>query len=197
MGNLREILLFLNKAEKLKTIKRQVAVSDNSRKESPAEHSWRMALMAMILHRELELDLDLLKAMKIIIVHDIIEAIADDVWILDKNDEKAKQNKQEKEYKAADEIFGMLPNGLGDEFKTFWYEFEDSASKEARFAKAIDKIEVIIQRNDLYVDNWERNDIFDVLLHRADDSVENFPDLKKLWNLVQEELVNQNNKKIN
>jgi putative hydrolase of HD superfamily len=112
MGNLREILLFLNKAEKLKTIKRQVAVSDNSRKESPAEHSWRMALMAMILHRELELDLDLLKAMKIIIVHDIIEAIADDVWILDKNDEKAKQNKQEKEYKAADEIFGMLPNGL-------------------------------------------------------------------------------------
>jgi 5'-deoxynucleotidase YfbR-like HD superfamily hydrolase len=91
----------------------------------------------------------------------------------------------------------MLPNGLWDEFKTFWYEFEDSASKEARFAKAIDKIEVIIQRNDLYVDNWERNDIFDVLLHRADDSVENFPDLKKLWNLVQEELVNQNNKKIN
>jgi putative hydrolases of HD superfamily len=76
MENLIYILKFLNKAEKLKTVKRAVNISDNSRKESPAEHTWRMALMAIILNRELKLEVDLLKSLEIILVHDIIEAIA-------------------------------------------------------------------------------------------------------------------------
>lgn len=191
MENLKDILKFLNKIEKLKTVKRRVSISDNSRKESPAEHSWRMALMAMVLHRELKLDIDLLKSLEIILVHDIIEAVADDIWILDKNDKEALQRKEEKEMKAAEEIYSLLPNYIWQDLKSLWFEFENWSSKEALFAKAIDRIEVIIQRCDLHADNWERNDIYDVLLHRADSAVEYFPELRNIRELVQKELTEQ------
>lgn len=191
MKHISDILIFLHKVEKLKTIQRQVAISDNSRKESPAEHTWRVALMAIILHRELNLKIDLLKALEIILVHDIIEAVSDDVWILDKSDKKAIQEQKEKEMKAANELYSYLPEDSGKELKDLWLEYENQTSREAKFAKALDKIEVIIQRTDLGAKNWERQDIYDVLLHWADEPVENFPELKDIWRLVQEELTRQ------
>ena len=191
MDNLIKILTFLNKIEKLKTIKRKVSVSDNSRKESPAEHTWRMAVMAIVLHKELKLKINLLKTLEIILVHDIVEAVADDVWILDSNDKNAHETKKQKELLAAEEIYSLLPHDTGEELKSLWLEFENSTSQEAKFAYAIDRIEVIIQRNDLGAKNWERNDIYPVLMYWADDSVGNFPELKPLWQLVQKELTKQ------
>jgi putative hydrolase of HD superfamily len=191
MDNLSKILVFLNKAEKLKTIRRQVSISDNSRKESPAEHSWRVALMGMILHRELNLKIDLLKALEIILVHDIVEAVAGDVWILDKNDKDAHSNQQKKELQAAEELYATLPNETGAVLQKLWLEYENQTSEEAKFAKALDKMEVIIQRCDLGTKNWERNDIYPILLHWADDPVHNFPELKVFWEKVQAELSDQ------
>ena len=188
MDNLEKILLFLHKVEKLKTVQRKVAISDNSRKESPAEHTWRTALMAMVLHRELGLEIDLLKSLEIVLVHDIVEAIADDVWILDKNDTKSHKAQEQKEHQAANEIYGILPDTIGTELKDLWLEYENQNSEEAKFAKALDKIEVIIQRTDLGAKNWERNDIYGVLLHWADEPVSDFPQLKDFWMLVQRDL---------
>ena len=191
MENLKMILEFLRVAEKLKTVKRKIAISDNSRQESPAEHTWRVALMAMVLHRELHLELDLLKTLEIILVHDLVEAIADDVWILDKNDVEAASEKEKREQLAAEKIYGMLPPKTGSELRSLWDEYESSGSEEAKFAKALDKIEVIIQRNDLGIAHWERSDIHEVLLHWADESVADFLPVAELWKLVQEELLNQ------
>lgn len=191
MENIRKILKFLNKVEKLKTIKRKVSISDNSRKESPAEHTWRVALMAMVLHKELKLEIDLLKSLELILVHDIVEAVADDIWILDKSDLNLLDEKNKKEFEASKEIYSLLPDNLWDELQSLWLEFENWSSKEALFAKALDKIEVIIQRCDLTSKNWERNDIYDILLHWADSSVDKFPELNGIWQLVQEELTNQ------
>lgn len=148
--------------------------------------------MAVILHKELKLDIDLLKSLEIILVHDVIEAIAWDVFVVDKNDKKLIEEKERKEREAAEEIYSLLPEYIWVDLKNLWFEFEDWSSKEALFAKALDKIEVIIQRCDMWVKNWERNDIFELLLHRADNSVEKFPQLKDLWSLVQEELKRQN-----
>jgi putative hydrolases of HD superfamily len=193
MENLIYILKFLNKAEKLKTVKRAVNISDNSRKESPAEHTWRMALMAIILNRELKLEVDLLKSLEIILVHDIIEAIAWDIFVVDKNDKKVIELKEKRELEAAKEIYSLLPESIWTDLKNLWFEFENGNSKEALFAQALDKIEVIIQRCDMWVKNWERDDIFELLLHRSDASVKKFPELKDLWRLVQEELIKQFN----
>jgi putative hydrolase of HD superfamily len=194
MENLKMILEFLRVAEKLKTVRRKIAISDNSRQESPAEHTWRVALMAMVLHRELRLKLDLLKTLEIILVHDLVEAIADDVWILDKNDVEAVSEKERREQLAAEKIYGMLPVTTGSELRVLWDEYESSGSEEAKFAKALDKIEVIIQRNDLGVEHWERSDIYEVLLHWADEPVADFPPVGELWKLVQEELIRQGKK---
>ncbi|QQR79161.1 MAG: HD domain-containing protein [Candidatus Moraniibacteriota bacterium] len=190
-NNLSRILTFLNKAEKLKTIQRKVSISDNSRKESPAEHSWRVALMAMILHRELDLKIDLLKSLEIMIVHDLVEVTAGDVWILDRDDKAAHDNQQKKEMRAAEDLYAVLPSKTGDALKALWLEYENQGSEEAKFAKALDKIEVIIQRIDLGKKNWERNDIDSILLHWADEPVHNFPELQAMWKVVQEELTAQ------
>ena len=189
--NLRHILTFLNQAEKLKTIQRKVSISDNSRKESPAEHSWRVALMAMILHRELDLKIDLLKSLEIMMVHDLVEVTAGDVWILDRDDKAAHDDQQKKEMRAAQDLYALLPGKTGEALKALWLEYEHQSSAEAKFAKALDKMEVIIQRIDLGKNNWERDDIYSILLHWADEPVHNFPELKAMWKIVQEELTAQ------
>ena len=193
MDNFAQILAFLNKIEKLKTVQRQISVSDNSRKESAAEHTWRMAVMAMLLHRELKLQVDLLKTLEIVLVHDIIEAVAGDVWIIDANDTKAQIEKEEREIRAAEEIFALLPKLMGEELKNLWHEYESKNSPEAKFAQALNKLEVMVQRTDLGIENWEERDfnIYQVLLHWADKSTDQFPELKTFWNVIQEKLNDQ------
>jgi len=191
MQNLTKILEFINKIEKLKTVKRKVSISDNSRKESPAEHSWRLAIMVMIINDELKLEIDILKAIKMALVHDIVEIVAGDVFIIDENDKESNNVQRQKESLAAREIYSLLPVGMCDDVEKLWTEYEYGNSKEAFFVKALDKIEVIIQRNNLGVKNWERTDIHEKLLHWADKYVEKCPELKDFWRLVQNELVKQ------
>lgn len=193
MINLIKILNFLHEAEKLKTIKRKVSISDNSRKESPAEHTWRMCLMIILLVKELKLEVDIEKTLKIAILHDLVEVYAWDEWIINKNDIDKINTIKQKETESAEKIFSLLPNNISDEFKKCWLEYEEWNTKESKFVKAIDKIEVIIQRIDLWVKNFERHDIYDVLLSWADKPVNNFPELDNFWELVKKELKNQIN----
>jgi len=198
MTDLKKILNFLNRIEKLKTIQRAISISDNSRKESPAEHTWRVAIMWMILQRHLRLKINLLKAIEIILVHDIIEAIAWDVWITDKNDKKAHQKKEEKELKASKKLYWLLPKEIGSELEDLWLEYENWSSKEARFAKALDKLEVLIQRMDIWSKNREKRefDIYKILMQWADKPVEEVPELKDFLKLVKNEITKDYKKNI-
>jgi putative hydrolases of HD superfamily len=138
----------LHLAEMLKDEMRHSWTS-KGRRESVAEHTWRTSLMAILFFPYLSLQVDLLKALKMIIVHDIVEARAGDVPVFEVNAEIKK-----KEALAICEIRQMLNNSTGDEIYELWQEFEMGCTNEAKFAKALDKIEANLQHNEANLSSW-------------------------------------------
>ncbi len=139
----RKILEFLKLSERLKCELRHSWLSDG-RQESVAEHTWQMALMAILMHKHLDQEVDLGRTLKMILVHDLVEALSGDVPYFDW---QGRQEKPAREQAAIAEIHAMLANAVGDEIRDLWYEFEEASSPEAKFAQAIDKLEVQIQHN--------------------------------------------------
>jgi len=135
---LRQQLRFIAEADKLKHIFRQSYLSDQSRRENDAEHSWHLCLMVLLLaeHSNFQ-NLDTLKVLKMVIIHDIVEIDAGDTYIYD---EEAKRTQVEREAQAAERLFGLLPQDQSQAFHDLWIEFETEASNEAKFAKAIDRL---------------------------------------------------------
>lgn len=129
---------FIAEADKLKHVFRQSYLSDQSRRENDAEHSWHLCLMVMLLaeHSNFE-SIDILKVLKMVIIHDIVEIDAGDTYIYD---EEAKKTQLERETKAAKRLFGLLPGDQARAFHDLWNEFEADESNEARFAKAVDRL---------------------------------------------------------
>ncbi|MDQ8179662.1 HD domain-containing protein [Pelagicoccus sp. SDUM812005] len=137
-SRLAQQMAFIIEADKLKNIFRQSYISDRSRRENDAEHSWHLSLMAITLYEHAnDPNLDLLKILRMVILHDIVEIDAGDTYIYD---EAHKQDQAEREQKAADRLFGLLPPDQATEFRSAWDEFEAGASPEARFAKAVDRL---------------------------------------------------------
>ncbi|MEO7424456.1 MAG: HD domain-containing protein [Fibrobacteria bacterium] len=140
---------FLNEIEKLKVVYRQNSVIDKSRNENSAEHSWHVSLMAVILAGYSdEKNLDMLKVVKMLLVHDIVEIDVGDTFLYD---EKANISKQENELKAAKRIFGLLPGPMGEELSGLWEEFEARRSPEAKFAASLDSLQPLM--NHLHTKN--------------------------------------------
>ncbi|MFO7807459.1 MAG: HD domain-containing protein [Candidatus Moraniibacteriota bacterium] len=135
---------FLREAEKLKQVKRKTYLSNKKERESAAEHSWDLILMAMALQEYFPKKVETLKIIKILAVHDLAEIDNGDVFALDKS-QKDKKIKQEKE--AAERIFNILPKNKKLEFSRLWQEYEEGSSIEARVAKAIDRMAPIAQFN--------------------------------------------------
>ncbi len=131
-------MAFIIEADKLKNVFRQSYISDQSRKENDAEHSWHLALMAITLYEYANApEVDLLKILRMVTLHDIVEIDAGDTYIYD---EVAKQDQEERECRAAERLFGLLPHDQATQFRAIWDEFEASETKEAKFAKAIDRL---------------------------------------------------------
>lgn len=139
---LQQQMGFIAEADKLKHVFRQSYLSDQSRRENDAEHSWHLCLMVLLLaeHSNFK-DLDTLKVLKMLIIHDIIEIDAGDTYIYD---EEAKKTQAQREAKAADRLFGLLPGDQSQAFHDLWIDFETEASDEARFAKAVDRLHPMI-----------------------------------------------------
>jgi putative hydrolase of HD superfamily len=150
--DLARILAFLGLAERLKREMRHSWLADG-RRESVAEHTWMMALMAIALHRRLAHPVDLAHTLKLVVVHDIAEAIVGDIPSFEVSDRKAA--KATAEAAAMEEIRAMLPPDIGAEIAALWREFEDGATPEARFAKALDHLEVQVQHNLADLATWE------------------------------------------
>lgn len=127
---------FLIEIDKVKQILRNTILMDTSRRENDAEHTWHMAVAAILLSEYSDnRELDMSKVLKIIMVHDIIEIYAGDTFAYDV---QGQVGKKEREIEAADKIFGMLPEDQKAEFRALWDEFEDGVTPEARFAGAMD-----------------------------------------------------------
>lgn len=177
---MREILDFLHIAEKLKKELRHSWLSDG-RQESSAEHSWRVALMAIVFHSELKSNIDLAKALKIAIVHDIAEAEAYDIPAQDthRTNEKARV-----ELAAMEKIRGVLGEEIGNEIFSLWQEYEEQNTLEAKYIKAIDKMEVRLQHNEADIKSWDDIE-FPRSLYVADEYCEFDPFLQEFNKLIK------------
>lgn len=145
------ILDFLKLSEGLKRELRHSWLSDG-RRESVAEHSWQMALMAILVHPHLDEPVDLGRTLEMIVVHDLVEALVGDVPYFDTSERK--QLKQQREAAAILEIEARLGPPTGERIKSLFLEFEARATPEARFAGALDNLEVQIQHNLADFSTW-------------------------------------------
>lgn len=128
MERLEKQMEFILEVDKVKKIVRQTYLSDASRKENDAEHSWHLALMAVLLKEYSNEDVDLAKVIPMVLIHDLVEIDAGDTYAYD---EAGAKTKQERETKAADRIFGLLPDDQGTWFRELWEEFEAYETAEA------------------------------------------------------------------
>lgn len=152
---LSSLLSFLHFAEKLKCELRH-SYTSTGRRESVAEHTWRMALMAILLEPYLNQKINIGKTLKMILIHDLVEAEAGDVPIPHMvNNAALKKVKEEKEKAAIEKIRSMLNDDVGKEIHSLWYEFESRETYEAKVAYALDKLEVQIQHNEADIVTWE------------------------------------------
>ena len=136
-------LRFLEEADKMKNILRMTLVSDGSRRENDAEHSWHLALSAIILYEYAadKEEVDLLRVMKMAIVHDLIEIYAGDTFAYDV---AGNETKLLREQEAADKLFALLPPDQGAELRQLWEEFDLMESPDAQFAAALDRIQAFL-----------------------------------------------------
>ncbi|MBT34045.1 HD domain-containing protein [Chondrinema litorale] len=133
---------FIKEIDKLKYIKRRTKLINSDRHENDAEHSWHLAVMALILAEHGNTKVDLLKVIKMLLIHDIVEIDAGDTFLYDT---QKNHSNTEEELIAAKRIFGMLPEEQAKEYIAIWEEFEAGESDEAKYAKSMDRFEPVLQ----------------------------------------------------
>ena len=134
-------LQFLVLLDKMKTVYRQTLLADKSRRETDAEHSWHMAVMAMVFSEFAPEGVDTDRVIKMCLVHDLIEIFAGDTFCYD---QKAGEDKEERERLSADRLFAIPPEEDGEEIRTLWEEFEAQSTPDALFAASLDRFQPII-----------------------------------------------------
>ncbi len=153
---LKKQFAFCLEVDKEKKIERQTYVSDGSRQENDAEHAWHMALMTLILSEYANEEIDILKTMSMILIHDVVEIDAGDTYAYD---DEAKKTQKERELKAADRIFAMLPTDQQEKFRALWDEFEAAETKEAKFARTMDNIQPMMLNNATDGRRWQEKGV--------------------------------------
>ncbi len=180
-NRLTQQIAFIIEIDRLKQILRQTYISDQSRPENTAEHSWHIALMATVLIEYAPPGTDLLHATKMLLIHDIVEIDAGDTFAFD---ELGNQNKAEREEQAAERLFGLLPPNQGRELRSLWNEFEAQQTPTAQFAAALDRIQPFFLNQQNQGGTWRKYGI------TSDRVVERMRPVKAgapaLWSMVEE-----------
>ncbi|MBY0351691.1 HD family hydrolase [Tabrizicola sp.] len=136
---------FLNEADRLKSVLRATTLVDGSRPENSGEHSWHLALYALVLADQAEPGVDINRVVRMLLIHDLVEIDVGDVPIHSANGQAhASVETQAAEAKAADRIFGILPQDLRDILRALWEEFEAAETPDARFAKSLDRVQPVM-----------------------------------------------------
>jgi len=161
--NLLKQIAFIKEIDKLKYIQRKTKLFNSNRCENDAEHSWHLAMMAVVLAEHSNVPVNVLKVMKMVLIHDIVEIDAGDTFMYDTT--KNHINTEE-ELVAAKRIFGLLPKEQAEEFIAIWQEFEDGITNEAKFAKAMDRLEPLLQNTSNNGGTWTE---FNVPYHKVYD----------------------------
>lgn len=156
MNDFEKQVSFIMELDKIKKIGRQTYLSDGSRKENDAEHSWHLALMAFVLADYANEPVDVLKTIKMVLLHDVIEIDAGDTYAYDTEGNKTKRLREQK---AADRIFGLLPERQGTEYRSLWDEFEEMETPEAKFANMLDKVQPLLLNDASGGRSWEEHGV--------------------------------------
>lgn len=139
--NLQKIMSFILELDKQKEIMRQTYLASGARKENDAEHGWHLAVMAVLLSEYANEKIDVLRTVKMVLLHDVVEIDAGDTYAYD---EGGYETKEAREKEAADRIYGLLPDALRDEYREIWEEFEAMETPEAKFANTLDKVQPVL-----------------------------------------------------
>lgn len=147
---------FIKEIDKIKYIQRKTKLFNSDRNENDAEHSWHLAVMAIVLAEHSDAEIDILKVVKMVLIHDIVEIDAGDTFIYDT---KKSHSNTDEERLAANRIFGLLPTEQAKEFIEVWEEFEAGESNEAKFAKAMDRLEPLLQNTSNNGGTWNEFEV--------------------------------------
>ncbi|PSK93538.1 HD domain-containing protein [Taibaiella chishuiensis] len=147
---------FIKEIDKLKYIRRRTRLFNSDRHENDAEHSWHLAMMTLVLVQHANQPVDVLRVLKMVLIHDLVEIDAGDTFIYDTT--KNHTNTDEERLAAA-RIFGMLPEPQAREFIDIWEEFEAGITADAKFARAMDRFEPLLQNTSNKGGTWAEYDV--------------------------------------
>ncbi|GAA0375654.1 HD domain-containing protein [Bacillus horti] len=178
---LQQQVTFLMEIDKVKQVFRRSFLTDKSRNENDAEHSWHLAVYAILLAEYSKHDnLDLLKVLRMILIHDLVEIDAGDTFAYDV---KGYEDKAEREEKAAKRIFGLLPNDQGEEFYQLWTEFEEMQTIEAKYAASLDRLQPLLQNYFTQGASWQEHNITSAMVLERNKHIRDGSE--ELWSLVE------------
>lgn len=184
-NNLLQQISFIKEIDKLKYIQRKTKLFNSDRNENDAEHSWHLAMMVLVLAEHSNVPIDILKVLKMVLIHDLVEIDAGDTFIYDTA--KSHSNTDE-ERLAAKRIFGMLPEEQANEFISIWEEFESGQTNEAKFARTMDRLEPLLQNTSNNGGTWAE---FEVDFNKVYEKKKVIKDgSQAIWNYA-ENLINE------
>lgn len=183
MNRLEKQLQFILEIDKVKKIMRQTPLSDASRKENDAEHSWHIALMAYLLQEYVEEPVEVSKVMLMVLIHDLVEIDAGDTYAYD---EEGAKTKDERERKAADHIFGMLPEDQGMYLKALWEEFEAYETAEAKYAHLLDNFQPLLLNDAAGGISWTEHQVKKSQIYKRNEKVEETS--ATIWKCMQDKI---------
>ena len=188
---LKKQMEFLLEVDKLKFITRQTYLSDGKRKENDGEHSWHLALMAVLLSEYSNEEIDLVKVITMVLIHDIVEIDAGDTYAYDA---VGNQSKREREVKAADRIFHILPEDQAGKLRQLWEEFEAYETPEARFAHVMDNFQPMTLNDDNGGGDWKRHQVKKSQILKRNEKTSSGS--REIWSCM-EEMIQENIEKGN
>ena len=153
---LEKQIAFILKIDEEKNIMRQTHLSHHGRRENDAEHAWHMSIMAYLLKEYANEEVDISRVMIMCLIHDLVEIEAGDTYAYDM---EGKKTQREREEKAADHIFGLLPDDQRDELRGIFEEFDTGDTPEARFARAMDNFQPLLLNNSNGGGDWKEHDV--------------------------------------
>ena len=186
MTRIEKQISFIVEIDKVKNIFRQTLLADGNRKENDAEHSWHIALMAILLKEYAEEEVDVLKVMTMVLLHDLVEIDAGDTYAYDT---VAAASKREREVKAADRIFGMLPEDQGSYFRALWDEFEEYETADAKYAHLLDNFQPLLLNDASGGISWREHGVKKSQIYKRNERIEETSET--IWKKIQE-LVDKN-----
>ena len=171
---------FIVEVDKVKKIMRQTYLSDASRKEDDAEHSWHLALMAVLLKEYSNEDVDLTKVIPMVLIHDLVEIDAGDTYAY--SGESAAVT-EARERKAAERVFGILPEDQGKVFRDLWEEFEAYETPEAKFAHVLDNCQPMLLNDASNGLSWTEHQVRKSQIYKRNEHTAEGS--RKIWNYMQ------------